>query len=135
MHPGGPFFAGKDDGAWTIPKGLIEPDEAELDAARRELTEETGFVPPEAAYVELGEIRQKGGKVVVAWAIEGDFDVDALHSNTFAMPWPPRSGRTQSFPEVDRAAWFSEAVARRKINAAQIPFLERATHALAGEMA
>ncbi|HJL18683.1 MAG TPA: NUDIX domain-containing protein [Sandaracinaceae bacterium LLY-WYZ-13_1] len=126
VHPGGPFFRSKDDGSWSVAKGLLEPgDEDELAAARRELREETGFEPPGGPYVPLGEVRQKSGKRVVAWAVVADFDPAALESNRFELEWPPRSGRTQSFPEVDRAAWFDPDTARRKVLAAQAPFLDR----------
>jgi predicted NUDIX family NTP pyrophosphohydrolase len=125
VHPGGPFFARRDDGAWSIPKGLYGDDEAPLDAARREFAEELGGACPPGAALELGEIRQKGGKRVLAWAVEGDLDASAITSNTFELEWPPRSGRRQSFPEVDRAAWFTLAGARAKLLAAQVEFLDR----------
>ena len=123
-HPGGPFFANKDLGAWTIPKGLVDEDEDQLAAARREFEEETG-TRPEGDFIPLGEVLQKGGKTVVAWAFEGDLDPAAITSNTFKREWPPRSGRWQSFPEVDRAAFFSIAEAKTKINPAQAQFLGR----------
>jgi predicted NUDIX family NTP pyrophosphohydrolase len=123
-HPGGPFFANKDLGAWTIPKGLVDEDEDQLAAARREFEEETG-AKPEGDFVPLGEVRQKGGKTVVAWAFEGDLDPAAITSNTFKKEWPPRSGRWQTFPEIDRAAFFSLDEARTKINPAQAEFLSR----------
>lgn len=126
VHPGGPFFRKKDAGAWTVAKGLIEPGEAPLDAARREWQEETGLALPDGPFLELGSIRQKGGKEVAAWLIEAELDPDALVSNTFEIEWPPRSGTRAHFPEVDRAAWFSGAEAREKILAAQQPFLDRA---------
>lgn len=129
MHPGGPFWARKDDGAWSIPKGELDAGELAdpLVAARREFTEELGVGPPDAETRELGEIRQRGGKVVIAWAVEADgsFEVDVASSNTFEMEWPPRSGRTASFPEVDRAEWFDPTAARVKLLAAQHPLLER----------
>ncbi|MCF8571158.1 NUDIX domain-containing protein [Gordonia sp. HY002] len=125
VHPGGPFFARKDDGAWSIPKGLVHPGEDLLDAARREFAEETGHRVPDGDAVDLGEVRLKSGKRVRAFAVEGDVDADATVSNTFEMIWPPKSGRTQSFPEVDRAAWFAVDDARVKLNAAQSEFLER----------
>ncbi|MGH9797670.1 MAG: NUDIX domain-containing protein [Candidatus Polarisedimenticolia bacterium] len=123
VHPGGPLLGGRDEGAWTIPKGLIEPGEEELDAARREFEEETGL-RPEGSFVPLGSVVQKGGKVVRAWAVEGDCDADAVKSNTFTMEWPPRSGRCQEFPEIDRAAFFDLDTARLKILPAQIPLLD-----------
>ena len=126
VHPGGPFFRNKDAGAWSIPKGLIEAAEEPLDTAKRELVEETGFTLPAGPYLSIGEIRQKGGKEVVAWAVRGEADPAALVSNTFEIQWPPRSGRMQSFPEVDRAGWFARPAAEEKMNPAQHPFLDRA---------
>ena len=125
VHPGGPFFARRDDGAWSIPKGLYEVGEEPLAAARREFAEELGSPCPDGEALELGEIRQKNGKRVTAWAVEGDLDAGAITSNTFEIEWPPRSGRRQEFPEVDRAAWFGLAAARTKILAAQAAFLDR----------
>jgi predicted NUDIX family NTP pyrophosphohydrolase len=127
VHPGGPFWAKKDAGAWSIPKGQIEEEEEPRACAIRELEEELGAAPeldPEQL-VELGSIRQRAGKVVEAWAAEADFDPASLASNTFAMEWPPRSGRQQEFPEVDRAEWFSLEAAREKILPAQAEFLDR----------
>ena len=123
-HPGGPFWKNKDDGAWSIPKGEYMDQEDALTAAKREFAEETG-VMPSGDFIPLGEIRQSGGKVVSAWAVEGNFDVTRLHSNTFSIPWPPRSGKLREFPEVDRAEWFPLETARRKIVKAQAGFLER----------
>jgi predicted NUDIX family NTP pyrophosphohydrolase len=123
-HPGGPFWQNKDDGAWSIPKGLIGADEAPLSAARREFVEETGY-DPHGDFLPLGEARQPGGKVVQAWAIEGDWDPALIRSNTFEMEWPPRSGRRRTFPEIDRAAWFGIADARRKILKGQTVFVDR----------
>ena len=123
VHPGGPFWTRKDAGAWTIPKGEIGPGEDELAAARREMAEETGFTP-DGRFVALPPIRQKAGKVVVAWAVETDCDPAALTSNLFSIEWPPRSGRLTQFPEVDRAGWFTLEEARRKILEAQIPLLD-----------
>ena len=123
-HPGGPFWAKKDDGAWSIPKGEFEPDEDPLEAAKRELAEETGIVA-EGECVPLGTARQKSGKVVHAWALAQDADAGAIRSNTFTLEWPPRSGRMREFPEVDRAAWFDLATALGKILAGQRVFVER----------
>jgi predicted NUDIX family NTP pyrophosphohydrolase len=131
VHPGGPFWARKDLGAWSLPKGLIDPGEDPLDTARREFTEETGVAAPAGPFLPLGEVRQAGGKVVAAWAAEGDLDPDAIRSNTFRLEWPPRSGREKEFPEVDRAAWFSPAEAHRRILAGQAPFLDRLLEQLA----
>ncbi|MCH9687581.1 MAG: NUDIX domain-containing protein [Deltaproteobacteria bacterium] len=130
-HPGGPLFARKDDGAWTIPKGLVEPGEDPLSAARREFEEETGFVIGSCPLLALGQVRQRGGKIVTAWAFEGDCDPSALVSNTFEMVWPPRSGRRQRFPEIDRVAFFEPVAARRKLLEAQATFVERLERALA----
>ncbi|MFK7985739.1 MAG: NUDIX domain-containing protein [Sandaracinaceae bacterium] len=126
VHPGGPFFRNKDAGAWTVAKGLLEAQEAPLAAAQREWLEETGLTLPEGPFLPLGMIRQKSGKEVEAWLIEAELDPGALKSNTFEIEWPPRSGKTGVFPEVDRAAWFSAPEAREKILEAQRPFLERA---------
>ncbi len=123
VHPGGPIWAKKDAGVWSIPKGEISPGEEELATAQREFEEETG-VRPEGPFIELGEITQKSGKVVRAWAFEGEVDPRTLRSNTFTMEWPPRSGRKQEFPEVDRAEFFSLEEARKKINPAQAPLLD-----------
>ena len=123
VHPGGPFWAKKDAGAWTIPKGEIGVDEDPLDAAKRETTEETGFTP-EGDFVELPPVRQKAGKLVHAWAIEADCDPRELRSNSFSMEWPPRSGRMAEFPEVDRGAWFGLDEARQRLLEAQRPFLD-----------
>ena len=129
--PGGPFFAGKDADHWTVLKGEIEAGEEPLAVARREFEEESGHPVPEGPTVGLGEITQKGGKVVIAWAVEGDLDPSAAVSNTFEMEWPPRSGRLQPFPEIDRVDWFDLATARAKIKAAQAPFLDRLEAAVA----
>jgi len=123
VHPGGPFFAGMDEGAWTIPKGEIEEGEDHLAAARREFEEETGL-RPEGHFVSLGSITQKGGKIVQAWAFEGDAEPGTVRSNTFRMEWPPRSGAHVEFAEVDRAGFFDFDEAKRKINPAQVPLLE-----------
>jgi predicted NUDIX family NTP pyrophosphohydrolase len=124
VHMGGPYWARKDAGAWTIPKGEYA-DEDPVAAARREFAEELGSPPPDGPLLELGSVRQRGGKTVQAWAVEGDFDVATLVSNTFEIEWPPRSGRRASFPEVDRAEWFDPDTARRKIVAAQAEFVDR----------
>jgi predicted NUDIX family NTP pyrophosphohydrolase len=124
VHPGGPFWARKDLGAWSVPKGEHQADEDPLAAARREFAEETGIVP-EGAFLALDPIRQAGGKVVRAFALEGDCDPATIHSNTFVMEWPPRSGRQQTFPEVDRAAWFAIDEARRRIVKGQAPLLDQ----------
>ena len=123
VHPGGPFWARRDAGAWSIPKGLIEPGEDRETAARREFAEETGFTP-EGPLRPLGEFRQNANKTVVAFALEGDFDVGALSSNSFEIEWPPRSGQRRSFPEVDRAGWFASDEARVKLLVGQVPILE-----------
>jgi predicted NUDIX family NTP pyrophosphohydrolase len=124
VHPGGPFWARKDDGAWSIPKGEFDDDEDPLDAARREFEEETGSAPS-GDVIPLEPLRQSSGKVVYAWAVRGDFDPSMLKSNTFSMEWPPKSGRRQDFPEVDRAAWFSMEDAERKILKGQAPLLRQ----------
>jgi predicted NUDIX family NTP pyrophosphohydrolase len=118
VHPGGPFWAKKDDGAWSIPKGLIEEGEDPLAAAKREFAEETGLLP-NGEFFEIGQFKQPGGKVVQAWAVRGDFDPRQLKCNTFTMEWPPRSGQMRAFPEVDRAAWFAPDDALRKISKGQ----------------
>ena len=126
VHPGGPFWAKKDLGAWSVPKGEIEQGERPIEVARREFQEELGQPPPEGSFTPLGSIRQRGGKVVHAWAVEGDLPNEfVIRSNFFSIEWPPRSGRRQEFPEVDRAEFFREELARVKINPAQIPLLDR----------
>jgi predicted NUDIX family NTP pyrophosphohydrolase len=126
VHPGGPFWARRDEGAWSIPKGEYDPgSEAPLDAARREFEEELGLPVPDSDAVDLGAVEQKGGKVVRAFALEGDLDVDAVVSNTFSMEWPPRSGTLTDFPEVDRAEWMTIERARVAINVAQSALLDR----------
>ena len=128
VHPGGPFWARRDLGAWTIPKGEHEADESARDCALRELREELGAAAPTLdpeALIDLGSVRQKSGKVVEAWAAAGDFDPARLDSNTFSIEWPPRSGTQREFPEVDRAEWFGPGPARDKILAAQADFVER----------
>jgi predicted NUDIX family NTP pyrophosphohydrolase len=123
VHPGGPFWAKKDAGAWGIPKGECQPGETTLAAARREFAEETGF-RPEGHFVELGSFRQSSAKTVDVWVLAGDVDPAKLQSNTFQLEWPPKSGRMQEFPEVDRAAWFTPPEAGRKILRGQVPILE-----------
>lgn len=124
VHPGGPFWAKKDDGAWSMPKGEFLGDEDPLAAARREFREETG-VEAAGEFLPLEPIRQAGGKLVLAWALEADFDTAALKSNMFSMEWPPKSGRQQQFPEVDRAAWFDLDTARQKILKSQRALLDQ----------
>jgi predicted NUDIX family NTP pyrophosphohydrolase len=131
-HPGGPFWRNKDLGSWSIPKDLIAEGEKPLAAARREFTEETGH-RPRGKSLPLGEARQPGGKLVQAWAVEGDWDAASLKSNMFEMEWPPRSGRRHSFPELDRAEWFDLAEAQAKILKGQAIFLTRLLEKLAGE--
>jgi predicted NUDIX family NTP pyrophosphohydrolase len=124
VHPGGPFWARKDDGAWSIPKGEFEDPEDPLAAAIREFEEETG-ARPGGEFIPLKPLKQPGGKLVYAWAVRADFDPATLKSNLFSMEWPPRSGRRQEFPEVDRAAWFGMEAARRKILKGQAGFLDQ----------
>jgi len=124
VHPGGPFWAKKDAGAWTIPKGEIADGEEALEAAQREFLEETGF-DIDGEFRRLDPIKQAGGKIVQAWAIEADCDPAQLHSNRFAMEWPPKSGKTREFPEVDRAGWFTVSEARTKILAGQVRLLDQ----------
>jgi predicted NUDIX family NTP pyrophosphohydrolase len=126
VHPGGPFWAKKDDGAWSIPKGEYEAGEDPFEVAMREFGEELGVAPPDAdAAVSLGELRQSSGKRVSTWALEGEVDATDVRSNTFTMEWPPRSGRMREFPEVDRAGWFSLKAARRKLVKGQVGFIDR----------
>lgn len=126
VHPGGPFFRNKESGAWTIPKGEVEEGEDLRERARLEFREELGTEPTGSDWIELGTIKQKGGKTVHAWAFEGDLPKDFVFaSNTFAIEWPPRSGRTQEFPEIDRAEFFRVDLAKEKINPAQIEFVDR----------
>ena len=124
VHPGGPFWKNKDQGAWSLPKGEYAEGEEPLTAALREFEEETGQ-RPEGDFRPLGEVRQAGGKVVTAWAFEGDFDPGALRSNRFSMEWPRGSGKMREFPEIDRAGWFGLDAAREKILKGQAPFLDR----------
>jgi len=125
VHPGGPFWAKKDAGAWSIPKGEYEDGEDALACALREFEEETGTRLGSDDLVELGSVRQKSGKQVTAWAVAGDLDAEAVRSNTFVMEWPPRSGRQAEFPEIDRAQWFGVDVAREKLVSAQAELLDR----------
>jgi len=126
VHPGGPYWTKKDAGAWSIPKGEYEEGEDALACALREFEEELGSPPPDRSeLMELGTVRLKSGKRITAWAAPGDLDADAVHSNTFTMEWPPRSGRTQEFPEIDRAGWFGLDEAREKLNPAQAAFIDR----------
>lgn len=130
VHPGGPFWAKRDQGSWSLPKGEYSEGEDPFEAACREFGEELGSEVPAGEALDLGEIRQAGGKMVSAWAVEGDLDVTTVVSNEFEMEWPPRSGTIQSFPEVDRAEWFSPTEAARRLNPAQVALLERLTEQL-----
>ena len=125
VHPGGPFWSKKDDGAWFIPKGELEADEEPLAAARREFREELGHEAPGGEPLDLGTVKNKSGKLIYAFALEGDFDPATLNSNTFSLEWPPRSGKMRDFPEVDRAAFFAPPKAARKLHEAERPLLER----------
>jgi len=129
VHPGGPFFAKKHEGWWTIPKGELLPDETPLECAVREFEEETGYTPS-APFKILEPITQKGGKKVLAWAAEGDLNPETITSNTFTIEWPPRSGKTAAFPEIDKAGWFTLAEARALINERQLSFLEEVNSVL-----
>jgi predicted NUDIX family NTP pyrophosphohydrolase len=131
-HPGGPVWAKRDEGAWTVPKGEFHEGEQAWDVARREFEEETGHPPPDGEPIELGEIRQKGGKFVEAWALEGDLDPATAHSNTFPFQWPPRSGKFITIPEIDRVEWFAPDAARKRIKDTQVPFVDRLIEALSG---
>jgi len=124
IHPGGPFFAKKDEGAWSIPKGEIDVGEEPLAAAIREFEEETGCRPDEGGFLPLSPVKQKNGKIVLSWAVEGECDAGAIRSNTFTLEWPPRSGRMQEYPEADRAGWFTVDEAKRKINPAQAAVID-----------
>ncbi|MGV9993359.1 NUDIX domain-containing protein [Streptomyces sp. NPDC003374] len=130
-HMGGPLWARREAGAWTVPKGEYEPDEPAWDAARREFREELGLAPPDGEPLPLGEVRQRNGKVVTAWAVEGDLDPESIVPGPFRMEWPPRSGNVREFPEIDRVAWFGLDRARQVIVTAQAAFLDRlAEHSL-----
>lgn len=131
VHPGGPWWRRQEAGAWSIPKGECMADEEPYSAARREFVEELGVAPPDGEALALGEIRQKAGKRVLAWALPGDLDTSAIKSNTFTLEWPPHSGKFRDFPEVDRAEWFPIDAARQKINPAQAALLDRLEAALA----
>lgn len=134
VHPGGPFWARRDEGAWSIPKGEYSGEEEPLLAARREFEEELGVPPPDGPARDLGEIRQKAGKLVHAWAMEGDLDTAVIVSNEFPIQWPPRSGKSIQVPEVDRAEWFALDEARRRINPSQAELLDRlASVAISGQ--
>lgn len=130
-HPGGPFFARKDDGAWTIPKGLVEEGESPFAAACREFSEETGQPCPQGEFEPLGDVKLASGKRVHAWAVIGDCEADACASNTFELEWPRGSGTKKAFPELDRFGWFDAAEAAKKLNPAQVIFIERASTWLA----
>jgi len=134
VHPGGPFWAKKDAGAWSIPKGELEANDDPLTAAKREFLEETGF-QPDAEVMPLDPVRQPGGKLVYAWAMKSDWDPALLKSNTFSLEWPPKSGRIQEFPEVDRAAWFTLEEAARRILRGQVPLLNRLEQRLSKQLA
>jgi predicted NUDIX family NTP pyrophosphohydrolase len=130
-HPGGPFFRNKDEGAWSLPKGEIDSGEDLLDAAKREFTEETSITPT-GPFIPLAPVKQKGGKIVHAWAFKGDCDPSKVVSNTFKMEWPPRSGRQMKFPEIDRAEFFDAATARQKINSAQMSLVDELEQIVGG---
>ena len=123
VHPGGPFWAKKDLGVWSIPKGEFEPGENPLDAAKREVEEETG-IKVEGPFIELTPVKLKSGKLIYAWAVQGDVDIANISSNEFEMEWPPKSGKKKSFPEIDNAAWFTLPEAKNKINGRQAPLIE-----------
>ncbi|HEY1177487.1 MAG TPA: NUDIX domain-containing protein [Phytomonospora sp.] len=130
-HMGGPFWAKKDDGGWSIPKGEYDTDEAPFAAAKREFAEELGSPPPEGDYLDLGQARVASGKLLTVFALEAAFDADAITPGTFTMEWPPRSGKQASFPEVDRAAWFDRATAAGKLVKGQVVFLDRLAERIA----
>jgi predicted NUDIX family NTP pyrophosphohydrolase len=132
-HQGGPFWVKKDIGHWTIPKGEVEPGEEFVAVARREFAEETGHQVPDHPLIDLGQITQKSGKLVLGWAVHGDLDPSTATSNTYDMEWPPHSGTVQTFPEIDRVEWFDLDEARRRLKAAQVPFLDRLQAALASD--
>lgn len=130
VHPGGPFWAKKDDGAWFLPKGELQENEEPVSAARREFAEELGTEPPAGELLELGTVKNKSGKLIYAWGLAGDFDTATLRSNTVTIEWPPRSGQQREIPEVDRAQFFGVPEAMVKMHAAEQPFLERLLAAL-----
>ncbi|MGH9858193.1 MAG: NUDIX domain-containing protein, partial [Acidobacteriota bacterium] len=130
VHPGGPFWAKKDKGAWSIPKGEPQEGDDRLETAKREFREETGHEAPNGEFIELGSIKNKSGKVIYAWAVEGDLDASNVKSNTFTMEWPPKSGNQQEFVEVDKAGWFNLEKAKEKLNPAQADFIDRLAEAL-----
>lgn len=132
VHPGGPLHVKKDFGAWSIPKGEYTDDELPLEVAKREFWEETGKILEAGKFITLTPVKQKGGKLVMAWAAEGDIDTSAIASNTFKMQWPPKSGKWIDVPEIDRAEWFTAETARQKINPAQVAFLEELIQKLPG---
>ena len=125
VHPGGPYWQKRDDGSWSIPKGELAEGEAGMDVARREFEEELGVPAPTGTLTPVGDVRQAGGKIVHAWAVNADVDISQVRSNTFEIEWPPRSGRKQQFPEIDRAGWFDLESARHKLLAAQRTFVDR----------
>lgn len=131
VHPGGPYWAKKDEGAWSLPKGEFVEGEDALQAARREFHEETGFAI-DGAFMELTPLKQPSGKIIYAWAVEGEIDASSVKSNLFSMEWPPKSGRRQDFPEVDRGGWFTIAQAREKLRSGQVGFLEELQEKLEG---
>lgn len=133
VHPGGPFFTKKDKGAWSIPKGEFLKEEDPLNAAKREFKEEIGVDVPGTDFIELSPIEQKNHKTVYAWASQGDIDLSIIESNTFELEWPPRSGKKQSFPEIDKGEWFNITIAKEKINERQIPLLDELIKKLAIE--
>lgn len=125
VHPGGPFWSGKDEHAWSIPKGEYEDDDDAMETAMREFREELGMDPPRPPWMSLGEVRQPSRKVVTAWAVKGDLDIDDVRSNTFEMEWPRGSGRIAEFPEIDKASWFNLATARTKLHKGQVQIVDR----------
>ena len=133
VHPGGPFWQKKDIGAWSVPKGELDKDEDALDAAKREMKEETGIDPEKPGlrssdFLKLAPVQQKSGKIVYAWAVQGDFDASEIDCNTFEIEWPPKSGNKKAFPEIDKAGWFTLGEAKNKINPGQVPLIEQLEH-------